>query len=102
MTAPKLKIFYKGNKLSNLYTSSAHQTVLSANDQNLCETTNLPSQASLLATDAQESTVNIVSESQTTITYGPYGNDSSPPANPLLSRFTGQSWLPCAIGYFAG
>ncbi len=102
MTAPKLKIFYKGNKLSTLYTSSAHLTVLSANDQNLCETTGLPSQTSLLATDAQESTVNSLSESQTTIAYAPYGNDSSPPASPLLSRFTGQSWLPSAIGYMLG
>lgn len=102
MTAPKLKIFYKGNKLSTLYTSSAHQTVLSANDQNLCETTGLPSQTSLLATDAQESTVNILSESQTTIAYAPYGNDSRPSASPLLSRFTGQSWLPSAIGYMLG
>ncbi|WP_426809444.1 RHS repeat-associated core domain-containing protein [Pseudomonas sp. WOUb67] len=102
MKARTLKIFYKGNKLSTLYTGTAHQTVLSANNQNLCETTSLPSQASLLATDAQSSTVNIVSESQTTINYGPYGNDSSPPDNPLLSRFTGQSWLPAAIGYLLG
>lgn len=102
MKARTLKIFYKGNKLSTLYTGSIHQTVLSANNQNLCETTSLPSQASLLATDAQSSTVNIVSESQTTINYSPYGNDSSPPDNPLLSRFTGQSWLPAAIGYLLG
>ncbi|MBF8693590.1 MULTISPECIES: RHS repeat-associated core domain-containing protein [Pseudomonas] len=102
MKARTLKIFYKGNKLSTLYTGSTHQTVLSANSQNLCETTSRPSQASLLATDAQSSTVSIVSESQTTINYGPYGNDSSPPDNPLLSRFTGQSWLPAAIGYLLG
>ncbi|WP_240928497.1 RHS repeat-associated core domain-containing protein [Pseudomonas fulva] len=102
MKARTLKIFYKGNKLSTLYTGIAHQTVLSANNQNLCETTSLPSQASLLATDAQSSTVNIVSESQTIINYGPYGNDSCPPHNPLLSRFTGQSWLPAAIGYLLG
>ncbi|HDS1820294.1 TPA: RHS repeat-associated core domain-containing protein [Pseudomonas putida] len=102
MTARTLKIFYKGNKLSTLYTGRAHQTVLSANNQNLCETTSLPSQASLLATDAQTSTVIIVSESKTIINYGPYGHDSSPPDNQLLSRFTGQSWLPSAIGYLLG
>lgn len=102
MKAQKLKIFYKDNKLSTLYTSSAQQTVLSANNLNLCEMTSLHSQASLLATDTQASTINMVSESQTTITYDPYGNDSSPSANTLLSRFTGQSWLPSAIGYLLG
>ncbi|MFP3369989.1 MULTISPECIES: RHS repeat-associated core domain-containing protein [unclassified Pseudomonas] len=102
MTVQKLKIFYKGNKLSTLYTSSAQQTVLSANNLNLCEMISLPSQASLLGTDTQASTINMVSESQTTITYGPYGYDSTPPANTLLSRFTGQSWLPSAIGYLLG
>lgn len=102
MTARTLKIFYKGNKLSTLYTGRAHQTVLSANNHNLCETTSLPPQASLLATDAQASTVNIVSESKTIINYGPYGHDSSPADNPLLSRFTGQSWLPSAMGYLLG
>lgn len=102
MTVQKPKIFYKGNKLSTLYTSSAQQTVLSANNLNLCEMISLPSQASLLGTDTQASTINMVSESQTTITYGPYGYDSTPPANTLLSRFTGQSWLPSAIGYLLG
>ncbi len=102
MPSQTLKLFYKANKLSTLYTGTIYQTVLSANNQNLSETTSLLSQARLLATDAQESTVNTVSESQTTITYSPYGNDSCPPANPLLSRFTGQSWLPSAIGYLLG
>ena len=102
MPAQILRVFYKGNKLSSLHTDNTHQRVFSANNHNLGETTSLSSQTRLLATDAQRSTVNTASESQTTINYGPYGNDSSPPDNQLLSRFTGQSWLPSAIGYFLG
>lgn len=102
MPTRTLKLFYKGNKLSTLHTSSAYHALFSTNNQNLSETTSLSSQARLLATDAQESTVNTVSESQTTITYSPYGNDSCPPTHPLLSRFTGQSWLPSSTGYLLG
>ncbi|MFI7887106.1 RHS repeat-associated core domain-containing protein [Pseudomonas juntendi] len=32
----------------------------------------------------------------------PYGGDSLPAAHPILSRFTGQTWLPSAIGYLLG
>lgn len=102
MPTQTLKLFYKGSKLSTLHSSNVRQTVFSTNNQNLCEITSSTSQARLLATDAQASTVNTGSEKQTTITYGPYGNDNCPPANPLLSRFTGQGWLPSAIGYLLG
>ncbi|WP_409307923.1 RHS repeat-associated core domain-containing protein [Pseudomonas putida] len=102
MPAHTLILFYKDNKLSTWHTGSTHQTLLSANNWNLSETTNTPPQVRLLATDAQESTVSIGSKSQRNINYSPYGNDNCPPTNPLLSRFTGQNWLPSAIGYLLG
>lgn len=102
MPAHTLIFFYKDNKLSTWHTGSTHQTLLSANNRNLSESTNTPPQVRLLATDAQESTVSIGSKSQRNINYSPYGNDNCPPTNPLLSRFTGQSWLPSAIGYLLG
>jgi len=102
MSSQPLKLFYKGGKLSVLHTSDAHHTVMSVNNQNLCETNSKTAQTRLLATDAQDSTVIIESKKQTSIAYDPYGNDSCPPADPLLSRYTGQNWLPSAIGYLLG
>lgn len=94
--------FYKGSKLSTVHSGSAHFTVVSANHQNLCETTNQTTPTQLLATDAQASTVTAHAGSQTAIAYSPYGNDSLPASYQVLSRFTGQTWLPSAIGYLLG
>ncbi|WP_236692918.1 RHS repeat-associated core domain-containing protein [Pseudomonas sp. 10-1B] len=102
MPSQALKLFYKGNKLSVLHTSDIHHTVVSVSNQNLCEATSHTAQRRLLATDAQDSTVLIGSQNQASIIYDPYGKDSCQPANPLLSRFTGQCWLPDAIGYLLG
>jgi len=102
MSVHALQFFYKGNKLSTLYTSAGQHTIVSANNQNLYETTSQTSQTRLLATDAQDSTVITESESQAPLAYSPFGHDSCPPASPILSRFTGQSWLPSAIGYLLG
>lgn len=102
MPSQALKLFYKGNKLSTVHASNAHFTVVSANQQNLCETTSQTAQSQLLATDAQASTVTTHAESQTAIAYSPYGSDNSPVNHLLLSRFTGQTWVPSAIGYLLG
>lgn len=102
MPSQKIRLFYNGNKLSSLYSSPIHHTVLSANHRNLCEMTSSTSQALILATDVQGSTVNAALKSQTIVTYNAYGNDNCQPDDPLLSRFTGQSWLPYAIGYALG
>ena len=53
MSMQTLKLFYKGSKLSTVHSGSAHFTVVSANHQNLCETTNQTTPTQLLATDAQ-------------------------------------------------
>ena len=102
MSMQTLKLFYKGSKLSTVHSGSAHFTVVSANHQNLCETTNQTTPTQLLATDAQASTVTAHAGSQTAIAYSPYGNDSLPASYQVLSRFTGQTWLPSAIGYLLG
>ena len=102
MPSQALKLFYKGSKLSTVYSSSAHFTVVSANRQNLCETTSQTAQTQLLATDAQASTVTTHAENQTAIAYSPYGSDNAPANHPILSRFTGQTWVPSAIGYLLG
>jgi len=102
MSVQALRFFYKGNKLATLHTGTAQHTVVSANNQNLYETTDQTSQLRLLATDAQDSTVITQSENQATIAYSPYGEDNCPPASPTVSRFTGQSWLPSGIGYLLG
>lgn len=102
MSTQTLKLFYKGSKLSTVHSGSAHCSVVSANNQNLCETNSQTTQTQLLATDAQASTVTSHAGSQTAIAYSPYGGDSLPAAHPILSRFTGQTWLPSAIGYLLG
>lgn len=102
MRLQALKLFYKGSKLSVLHTSGAHHTVVSANHQNLCETNSKTAQKRLLATDAQDSTVAINSQGQTTIAYSPFGKDSYSLGSSLLSRFTGQSLLASGIGYLLG
>ncbi|WP_434770926.1 RHS repeat-associated core domain-containing protein [Pseudomonas entomophila] len=95
-----LKVFYKGNALSIVQMGTAHHAVLSANGHRLGETT--PLQTRLLATDAQQSTVLGLSDSRTTLAYSPYGNDDCPTDTPVVSRFTGQPWLPSAVGYLLG
>lgn len=102
MPSSEFKLFYKGNKLAVLYASGAGHTVVSANHQNLCETNSKNVQKRLLATDAQDSTVAIVSQDQTTIAYNPFGKDNYPLGSSLLSRFTGQSLLTSGIGYLLG
>lgn len=102
MSTQTLQLFYKGNKLSTVHSGSAHCSVVSANNQNLCETNSQTTQAQLLATDAQASTVTAHAGSQTAIAYSPYGDDSLPAAHQILSRFTGQTRLPSAIGYLLG
>lgn len=102
MPSPALKLFYKGNKLSTLHTSSTHHTIVSANNLNLCETGNQTAQARLLGTDLQASTVIIPSESQSIIAYSPYGKDNLPAGSLLLSRFAGQYLLPLANDYLLG
>ncbi|WP_087503432.1 RHS repeat-associated core domain-containing protein [Pseudomonas sp. SID14000] len=97
-----LKLFYKGSKLSTVQSGSTHYSIVSANNQNLCETNSQTKQTQLLATDAQASTVTVHAGSQTAIAYSPYGDDSLPAAHQVLSRFTGQTWLPSAIGYLLG
>lgn len=100
MPTSTLKVFYKGNALSIVQMGSAHHAVLSANGDRLGETT--PLQTRLLAIDAQQSTVLSVSDSRTTLAYSPYGNDDCPTDTPVMSRFTGQPWLPSAVGYLLG
>jgi len=102
MSTQTLKLFYKVSKLSTVHSGSAHYSVVSANNQNLCETNSQSTQTQLLATDAQASTVTAHAGSQTDIAYSPYGDDSLPAAHQILSRFTGQTWLPPAIGYLLG
>ena len=102
MSTQTLQLFYKGGTLSTVHSGSAHFTVVSAKQQNLCETTSQTTQAQLLASDAQASTVTTHAESQRTIAYSPYGNDNLPAAHPILSRFTGQTRLPSAVGYLLG
>jgi len=102
MSTQTLKLFYKGSKLSTVHSGSAHYSVVSANNQNLCETNSQSTQTQLLATDAQASTVTAHAGSQTDIAYSPYGDDSLPAAHQILSRFTGQTCLPSAIGYLLG
>jgi len=102
MSTQTLKLFYKGSKLSTVHSGSVHCSVVSGNNQNLCETNSQTTQTQLLATDAQASTVTTHAGSQTAIAYSPYGDDSLPAAHQILSRFTGQTWLPSAIGYLLG
>jgi RHS repeat-associated protein len=102
MSTQTLKLFYKGSKLSTVHSGSAHYSVVSANNQNLCETNSQSTQTQLLATDTQASTVTAHAGSQTDIAYSPYGDDSLPAAHRILSRFTGQTCLPSAIGYLLG
>jgi len=102
MSTQTLKLFYKGRKLSTVHSGSAHFTIVGANQLNLCETNSQTTQTQLLATDAQTSTVTAHAGSQTAIAYSPYGDDSLPAAHPILSRFTGQTCLPSAIGYLLG
>ena len=102
MPSVALKLFYKGNKLSVLHTNDAHHTVVSASGQNLCEATSDATQKRFLASDAQYSTVFTHEEYLTTIAYTPYGEDTCPPDSPPIARFTGQSWLPSAVGYLLG
>jgi len=102
MSTQTLKLFYKGSKLSTVHSGSTHYSVVSANNQNLCETNSQSTQTQLLATDAQASTVTAHAGSQTDIAYSPYGDDSLPAAHQILSRFTGQTCLSSAIGYLLG
>ncbi|WP_176513569.1 RHS repeat-associated core domain-containing protein [Pseudomonas faucium] len=102
MAVTAQQYFYRGNKLATLRTGAAQHTIVSANNLNLGETTMATAQTRLLATDAQDSTVISELESQASIAYSPYGHDSCPPTSLVLSRFTGQSWLPSAIGYMLG
>lgn len=101
MPTESVMLFYKGSKLSTVLTGHTHCTLMSANNQNLCEN----SQAAkplLLATDAQDSTVATGSDDRKNISYSPYGKDSCLPESSLLSRYTGQRWLTSGIGYLLG
>ena len=100
MAAPTLNFFYKNNTLSTVQTDNDHHVIVSANAHNLSETTRL--EARLLATDVQQSTVTVASENRTTFAYGPYGHDDRHSDARVISRFTGQPWLPSAVGYMLG
>jgi len=100
MAAPTLNFFYKNNTLSTVQTDNDHHVIVSANAHNLSETTRL--EARLLATDVQQSTVTVASENRTAFAYGPYGHDDRHSDARVISRFTGQPWLPSAVGYMLG
>ncbi|WP_263225877.1 RHS repeat-associated core domain-containing protein [Pseudomonas alabamensis] len=100
MGAPTLNFFYKNNTLSTVQTDNDHHVIVSANAHNLSETTRL--EARLLATDVQQSTVTVASENRTAFAYGPYGHDDRHSDARVISRFTGQPWLPSAVGYMLG
>lgn len=102
MPTESVVLFYKGSKLSTVLTGHTHCTLMSANNQNLCESHSQAAKPRLLATDAQDSTVATGSDDQQAISYSPYGKDNCPPGNSLLSRYTGQSWLASDIGYLLG
>ena len=102
MTSEKLQLFYKGSNIATMHTHDYHRAVISGSGQNLCEISSQNPQVRLLATDAQNSTVCIASKSLSPIAYSPYGQDSLAAGSLALPRFTGQWWLPTAIGYVLG
>lgn len=100
MAAPPLNFFYRNNTLSTVQTDDDHHVIVSANAHNLSETTRL--EARLLAADVQQSTVTVASENRTAFAYGPYGHDDRHSDARVISRVTGQPWLPSAVGYMLG
>lgn len=98
----KQKLFYKGRKLSAVEADNTLNVIISVKDENLCETSSAKSQARLLATDLQRSTIISCSENISLTAYSPYGYDNNATASALLSRFAGQPWLTGGIGYSLG
>ncbi|WP_367237357.1 RHS repeat-associated core domain-containing protein [Pseudomonas sp. Rh2] len=102
MTQRKQKLFYKGGTLSTVQVDGTPYVIISANSNNICEIACAKSQAHLLATDLQQSTLISRLENINPTAYSPYGHDNNPPVSPLVSRFTGQPWLTGSISYPLG
>jgi len=102
MKTQSLMMFYKGGKLSTLSANNAHHTILTANNYNLCEASSQSPELRLLAVDLQNSTLRSISNAFSPVSYCPFGQDNLTNDSPLLSRFTGQYYLPNATAYFLG